>query len=107
MAQKAYIVIQHSFVPAPGVNTSVKGWQEGENSQQMIETIFFVTRLKKAWTQTATTIVNITDSKIERNRAETTDFNQIMNHVKAKYPDRFANFMQECVREGLAPTFTL
>jgi hypothetical protein len=107
MAQKAYIVIQHSFVPAPGVNTSVKGWQEAQNSQQMIETIFFVTRLKKAWTQTATTIVNITDSKIEKNSAETTDFNQIMNHVKAKYPDRFANFMQECVREGLAPTFTL
>ena len=107
MAQKAYIVIQHSFVPAPGVNTSVKGWQEADNSQQMIETIFFVTRLKKGWTQTATTIVNITDSKIVKNSAETNDYNQIMNHVKAKYPDRFANFMQECVREGLAPTFTL
>lgn len=107
MAQKAYIVIQHSFIPAPGVNTSVKGWQEADDSQQMIETIFFVTRLKKAWTQTATTIVNVTDSKIVLNRAETEDFNQIMNHVKAKYPDRFAGFIQECVREGLAPTFEL
>lgn len=107
MAQKAYIVIQHTFVPAPGVNTSVKGWSEAENSQQMIETIFFVTRLKKQWTQTATTIVNVTDSKIVKNSAETTDFGQIMNHVKAKYPDRFATFMQECVREGLAPTFKL
>ena len=107
MAQKAYIVLQHTFVPAPGVNTSVKGWAEAENSQQMIETIFFVTRIKKLWNQTATTIVNVTDSEIIKNSAETTDFNQIMNHVKAKYPDRFADFMQECVREGLAPTFNL
>lgn len=107
MAQKAYIVLQHTFVPAPGVNTSVKGWADAENSQQMIETIYFVTRVKKAWLQTATTIVNVTDSKVEKNSAETTDFNQIMNHVKAKYPDRFASFIQECVREGLAPTFAL
>lgn len=107
MAQKAYIVIQHTFVPAPGVNTSVKGWADQPDSQQMIETIYFVTRVKKIWKQTATTIVNITDSKIEKNSAETTDFNQIMNHVKAKYPDRFADFMAECVREGLAPTFEL
>lgn len=107
MAQKAYIVIQHSYIPAPGVNTSVKGWAEADNSQQMIETIFFVTRIRKRWWQTATTILNITDTKIEKNAADTTDFNQIVNHVKMKYPDKFAGFIQECVREGLAPTFTL
>lgn len=107
MAQKAYIVIQHSYIPAPGVNTSIKGWAEAERSQQMVETIFFVTRIRKRWWQTATTILNITDSKVEKNSADTTDFNQIVNHVKMKYPDKFASFMQECIREGLAPTFTL
>jgi len=107
MAQKAYIVIQHSYIPAPGVNTSIKGWAEHEKSQQMVETIYFVTRVRKLWRQTATTIINITDSKIEQNSAETADFNQIINHVKSKYPDKFNQFLSECIREGLAPSIKL
>jgi hypothetical protein len=104
MAQKAYIIIEHVYRPAPGVNTSVKGWADADKSQQMIETIYFVTRIRKRWWQTATTILNVTDSKVEKNTAETRDFHAIMNHVKMKYPDKFGQFMSECVREGLAPT---
>ncbi len=46
MAKKAYIVLQHTFVPAPGQNTSMKDF--GTKGQwQMQEAIYFVTRIRK------------------------------------------------------------
>ena len=41
----------------------------GELGQwQMVEEIFFVTRIRKRWWREATTIVNLSDRKIETNR---------------------------------------
>ena len=66
MAKKAYLVLAHSFAPAPGANTSMKNFAT-EGEWQMHESIFFVTRIRKRWYQSATTIVNITDGIIEKN----------------------------------------
>ena len=100
MAKKAYIILQHTFVPAPGQNTSMKNF--GELGQwQMVEEIFFVTRIRKRWWREATTIVNLTDRKIETNRSETRDYNAIVSHVMMKYPEHYNNFIDECKENGL------
>tara|TARA_B110001454_G_scaffold166657_1_gene156564 strand:+ start:69 stop:404 length:336 start_codon:yes stop_codon:yes gene_type:complete len=100
MAKKAYLILKHSFVPAPGADTSMKNFgTEGE--WQMQESVFFVTRIRKGWWQNSTTIVNLTDSKIEKNNAETNDYNQIVQHVMIKYPVQYNQFIKECKEEGL------
>lgn len=100
MAKKAYIILQHTFVPAPGQNTSMKNF--GELGQwQMVEEIFFVTRIRKRWWREATTIVNLSDRKIETNRSETRDYNAIVSHVMMKYPEHYNNFIDECKENGL------
>lgn len=100
MAKKAYIILQHTFVPAPGQNTSMKNF--GELGQwQMVEEIFFVTRVRKRWWTEATTIVNLSDRKIETNRSDTKDYNQIVQHVMMKYPEHYNNFIDECKEQGL------
>lgn len=100
MAKKAYIVLQHTFVPAPGQNTSMKNF--GEMGQwQMVEEVYFVTRVRKRWWQEATTIVNLTDRKIETNRSDTTDYNSIVQHVMIKYAEHYNSFVEECKEGGL------
>ena len=100
MAKKAYLVLKHSFVPAPGADTSMKNFgTEGE--WQMQESVYFVTRIRKGWWQSATTIVNLTEGKIETNRAETSDYNKIVQHVMIKYPEQYNQFIKECKEEGL------
>ena len=100
MAKKAYIILQHTFVPAPGQNTSMKNF--GELGQwQMVEEIFFVTRVRKRWWREATTIVNLSDRKIETNRSETRDYNAIVQHVMMKYPEHYNSFIDECKENGL------
>ena len=100
MAKNAYIVLQHMYFPAKGENTSMKNWGElGKNT--MVEEIYFVTRIRKRWWQTATTIVNLTERKIEKNSAETTDYNQIVQHVMIKYPAQYNSFIDECRESGL------
>jgi hypothetical protein len=100
MAKKAYLVLTHSFTPAPGADTSMKNF--GDQGQwQMQESIFFVTRIRKGWWQTATTIVNLTDSKVVKNKAETTDYNKIVQHVMIKYPQQYNQFIEECKSAGL------
>lgn len=100
MAKKAYIILQHTFVPAPGQNTSMKNF--GELGQwQMVEEIFFVTRIRKRWWTEATTIVNLSDRKVEINRSETRDYNAIVQHVMMKYPEHYNSFIDECKENGL------
>lgn len=100
MAKKAYIILQHTFVPAPGQNTSMKNF--GELGQwQMVEEIFFVTRVRKRWWREATTIVNMSDRTLEINRAETKDYNKIVQHVMMKYPEHYNKFVDECKENGL------
>lgn len=100
MAKKAYIILQHTFVPAPGQNTSMKNF--GELGQwQMVEEIFFVTRVRKRWWTEATTIVNLSDRKVEINRSETRDYNAIVQHVMMKYPEHYNSFIDECKENGL------
>lgn len=100
MAKKAYIILQHTFVPAPGQNTSMKNF--GELGQwQMVEEIFFVTRVRKRWWTEATTIINLSDRKIEANRADTRDYNAIVQHVMIKYPEHYNNFVEECKENGI------
>ena len=100
MAKKAYIILQHTFVPAPGQNTSMKNF--GELGQwQMVEEIFFVTRVRRRWWREATTIVNLSDRKIETNRSETRDYNAIVQHVMMKYPEHYNSFIDECKENGL------
>ena len=101
MAKKAYLVLTHSFAPAPGADPSMKNFAT-EGEWQMHESIFFVTRIRKRWYQSATTIVNITDGIIEKNNAETTDYNQIVQHVMIKYPVQYNQFIKECKEEGLS-----
>jgi hypothetical protein len=100
MAKRAYIVLQHSFVPAPGANTSMKNFGT-EGQWQMVEEIFFVTRIRKRWWQEATTIVNITDGVIETNRSETRDYSAIVQHVMMKYPEHYNSFVDECKENGI------
>ena len=100
MAKKAYIVLQHTFVPAPGQNTSMKNFGT-EGKWQMVEEIYFVTRVRSAWWQNATTIVNLSERKIEKNGAETKDYNQIVQHVMIKYADHYNNFVEECKEAGI------
>lgn len=100
MAQKAFIVLQHAFVPAPGEKTQIKNWGQ-VGKQQMIEEIYFVTRVKKRWYSTATTILNVTDRKIMKNNAETQNYNEIIQHVMIKYPEKYNEFIKVCKEKGL------
>ena len=68
--KKAYLVLTHTFAPAPGADTSMKDFG-AEGQWQMHESVYFVTRIRKSWWQTATTIVNLSESKVEKNKAET------------------------------------
>ena len=38
---------------------------------------------------------------IEKNNAETSDYNQIVQHVMIKYPAQYNQFIKECKEEGL------
>lgn len=100
MAKKAYIILQHIFVPAPGENTSMKDWGK-LGTQRMVEEVFFVTRIRKRWWETATTILNVTDGKIEKNNAETTQYKSILQHIMIKYPNEYNSFIEECKEAGL------
>jgi len=100
MAKKAYIVLQHRFVPAATANTSQPNF--GENGEwEMIEDVYFVTRIRKRWWQEATTIINLTESKVEVNRAETKNYKDIVQHVQIKYAEHYNSFLQECKEGGL------
>jgi len=100
MAKKAYIVLQHTFKPQVGQNTSQNNFLEN-GVWEMFEEVFFVTRVRKRWWQEATTIINLTESKVEVNRAETRDYKDILQHVQIKYPQHYNNFVKECKEGGL------
>lgn len=100
MSKKAYIVLAHSFRPAEGENTSMKNFKE-KGKWTMIEDCYFLTRVRKRHWDMATTIINLTDSKIEKNSAETTDYNKIVQHVMIKYPQHYNSFVKECKEGGL------
>jgi hypothetical protein len=100
MAQKAYIVIQHIFRPAEGQNTSMKDFAT-KGKWQMFEDCYFVTRLRKKYWDEATTILNLTDKKVELNKAETKDYNKIVQHVIIKYGPHYNKFIEECKAGGL------
>lgn len=100
MAKKAYIILQHRFVPAPGSNTSAPNFVE-TGEWEMVEDVYFVTRIRKRWWQEATTIVNISDGKIELNRADTKDYKDIVQHVQIKYAEHYNSFLKECRDGGL------
>ncbi len=100
MAKKAYIVLVHKFRPAAGENTSMTNFLN-KGKWEMFEEVYFVTRIRKRWWQEATTIINITNGKIESNRSETRDYNDIMQHVLISYPTHYNNFLKECKEEGL------
>lgn len=100
MAKKAYLILTHSFAPAPGANTSMKNFAT-EGEWQMQESVFFVTRIRKRWYQSATTIVNLSEGTVEKNNAETTDYQKIVQHVMIKYPEQYNQFVKECKAEGL------
>jgi hypothetical protein len=100
MSAKAYIILQHLFIPAPGEKTQIKNWGE-VGKQQMVEEIYFVTRIKKRWYSTATTILNISERKIEKNTAENQDYNSIIQHIMIKYPEKYNQFIQACKNGGL------
>jgi len=98
---KAYIAISHEYRPAPGVNTSIKGWETQPESMNRFETIMFLTRVRKSLWSSATTIVNVTDRRVEKNNAETQGFDSIMHYVAKQYPEHYQSFIEECIREGL------
>ena len=98
--KKAYIVIAHSFRPAEGENTSMKDFGT-KGKWTMVEDVYFVTRLRKRYWDHSTTIINLTDAKIVKNTAETTDNNKIVQHVIIKYPQHYNKFVQECKESGL------
>lgn len=100
MAKKAYIVLQHTFKPQVGQNTSQANFLEN-GVWEMFEEVFFVTRVRKRWWQEATTIVNLTDKKVEMNKAETTEYKDIVQHVQIKYPEHYNSFVKECRDGGL------
>jgi len=100
MAKKAYLILTHSFAPAPGADTSMKNFAT-EGEWQMQESVYFVTRIRKRWYQSATTIVNLTEGTIEKNNAETAEYQQIVQHVMIKYPEQYNQFVKECKEEGL------
>ena len=70
-------------------------------NNRWLKKCYFVTRIRKRWWSTATTIINITDGKIEKNSAETTDYKSIVQHVMIKYPEHYNNFVDECKESGL------
>ena len=49
--KKAYLVLTHTFAPAPGADTSMKNFGD-EGQWQMHESVYFVTRIRKGWWQT-------------------------------------------------------
>lgn len=100
MTNKAYIVIQHAFVPAPGEKTQIKNWGE-VGKQQMVEEVLFVTRIKKRWHTRATTILNVSERKIVKNNAENQEYNSIVQHVMIKYPEKYNEFIKACKDKGL------
>jgi hypothetical protein len=100
MAKKAYIVLAHKFVPAAGQNTSMKDFGL-HGMWEMVEEVFFVTRIRKRWWQEATTIINITDRKIVSNHAETRDYNEVVQHIQIKYAEHYNGFIQECKEGGI------
>ena len=67
----------------------------------MVEDVYFVTRLRKKILGSFNPILNLTDAKIEKNTAETTDYNKIVQHVIIKYPQHYNKFVQECKESGL------
>ena len=100
MAKKAYIILQHRFVPAANSNTSTPNFLEN-GEWEMVEDVYFVTRIRKRWWQEATTIINLSDGKIEVNRADTKDYNDIVQHVQIKYAEHYNSFIRECKDGGL------
>ena len=45
--------------------------------------------------------LNLTDKKIELNKAETKDYNKIVQHVIIKYGPHYNKFIEECKAGGL------
>ncbi len=86
-----YIVVTHSQRPAPGQRTETKNW--GKNALwETVEEVEFVSRIKKRHMDTSAMVIDYTKKAFIKNRMDHLSFEQVIGHIREKYPQQFNTF---------------
>lgn len=67
LRNRPFMAVEISYVPAPNVDTSVKGWQEDEGAMKAMERVSFVDRIND--TSKYAIIIDIINSEVVKNRS--------------------------------------
>ena len=90
-----YLVIKHTFHPAKGSKTHIKGWADpkgGNGRWQVMEHHTVTDSLKSNKVSEASIIINVTQAKIEKFRDGSKDDNAVLVQLVEKYFDDIARF---------------
>ena len=98
MSKGYYIVFVHIYRPADGERTEAVNWGKEGNWQRQ-EEVYFVDRIKKQHTVSATTIFDYGNHKIIKDRTQTATPDVMLDYVRETYPDEFARFMMRITQD--------
>ena len=90
-----FLVIKHSFIPAKGSKTHIKGWADpkGNNGRwQVLEQAIVTDSMKSKLSSEASIIINVTQAKIEKFRNGSKDDNDVFVKLVEKYFDDISKF---------------
>lgn len=93
MSLSAFIILVHHRVPVSASHPGSHFWKNGgKKSKKMTvtEDVHFVSKIKNSMYDSATLIVDFANEKMIKNRYRSTgiDYNQIVEYLDGKYPDR-------------------
>ena len=90
-----FIVFQHSYMPAPGANTSMKNFGT-EGKWRVQEYVYFVDRLKTRHWDSSTVIIDYDNWKVLKDSTggDPVTVQGMLDHINKHYPQQYQQFMQ-------------
>ena len=93
-----YIVVIHSQRPAPGERTETKNWTK-TGKWETVEEVLFVSKVKRRHMDTSSMVIDYQKQEFIKNRMPHITFEQVIGHIKEKYPRQFSQF-ENIVKEN-------
>ncbi len=88
-----FIVARHTKKPAPGERTNQKDW--GETARwEVIERVDFVGKITDKLLVEASTILDVENTKILKNKFKKASYRELMDHFGEQYPEQMKKFYQ-------------
>lgn len=88
-----FVVARHTKKPAPGEQTNQKDW--GETARwEIVERVDFVGKITDKLLVEASTIVDVGNAKIIKNKFKKATYKDLVEHFCERYPDQMKTLYQ-------------